>query len=78
MLRPEAVSVTDAGQANTLKATVEQISYQGSIANLHGRLTDGSTLVASVPPDTLRGLSPGAAANLAIRANAMRWFDGSQ
>lgn len=76
LLRPEAVSVTDAGPANTLQATVEQISYQGSIANLHGRLTDGTALVASVSPDTLRGLSPGATTNLAIRANAMRWFGG--
>ena len=78
LLRPEAVSVTDAGPANTLKATVEQISYQGSIANLHGTLSDGSAIVASVPPDTLRGLAPGDAMSLVIRANALRWFGRRQ
>jgi putative spermidine/putrescine transport system ATP-binding protein len=74
LLRPEAVSLTDPGKAATLQAKVEQISYQGSVANLHGSLADGSTLVACVPPDTLHGLAPGDVAHLAFRTNALRWF----
>jgi len=74
LLRPEAVSVTNTGQANTLDATVEQISYQGPIANLHGRLADGVPLVASVSPNALRGLAPGDVASLAFGTDALRWF----
>ena len=74
LLRPEAISIADAGLRDTLKTTIEQISYQGSVVNLHGRLPDGTMIVAAVQPDTLRGIAPGDAASLAVKANALRWF----
>ncbi|MEX4008584.1 ABC transporter ATP-binding protein [Neoaquamicrobium sediminum] len=46
-VRPEALT-TGKGGDNTLNATVERIDFEGAFALAHGRLDDGSELVASI------------------------------
>ncbi|MGO4736671.1 ABC transporter ATP-binding protein [Bosea sp. 2KB_26] len=74
LLRPEAIALADHASPGSFKATVEQISYQGAIANLHARLADGSAIVASVPPEDAKGLAPGKLVGLAPKPAALIWF----
>lgn len=47
-VRPEALVVSAKDGDNRLEATVERIDFEGAFALAHGRLDDGSELVASI------------------------------
>lgn len=53
-VRPEALVPGGKGD-NTLSATVERIDFEGAFALAHGRLADGSAMVASISSTDLGG-----------------------
>ena len=51
-VRPEALA-SDGGGESGLSATVERIDFEGAFALAHGRLDDGTPLIASIPSTRL-------------------------
>lgn len=77
-VRPEALVVSAKGGDNRLDATVERIDFEGAFALAHGRLDDGSQLVASISSTKLSDApSIGARASFAFdRRHAVVLADG--
>lgn len=73
MVRPEAVLLHNA-TGDALVASVEVVSYQGSVANVHFSLADGTPMLAALQPHRARDLSPGARTHLTLNHEAARWF----
>ncbi|MCT7373730.1 ABC transporter ATP-binding protein [Chelativorans salis] len=76
-VRPEALQHKTQGE-NRLTATIERIDFEGAFALAHGRLEDGSLLIASIPSTEL-GKAPeiGTRAPFAFQnANAVVLPDG--
>jgi spermidine/putrescine transport system ATP-binding protein len=76
-VRPEALT-TGKGGDNALDATVERIDFEGAFALAHGRLDDGSELVASISSTDLSSAPAiGARASFAFdRRHAVVLADG--
>jgi len=76
-VRPEALEQRPDGDGY-LRAAIERIDFEGAFALAHGRLPDGSMLIASIPSTELAGApSIGAPADFSFRpANAVVLPDG--
>jgi putative spermidine/putrescine transport system ATP-binding protein len=76
LLRPEAVTLAQAGEPGTITGRVDAVSYQGAAVYVHARLKDDTTVTCATTPELSRRAIVGEAIGLQPGRDGTRAFGG--